>query len=119
MLSVEDIFSDLYSLYKKETHIENDPYELKIKLQKTEKGTDEYNELLSIYTKANYEYFKLNYEFIQKYKDTYPEILEINSQGKINNIEWQIFKYGKLLENNATDYYSSVDILEIILYNNL
>lgn len=108
-LIVHDVFSDLYSLYQKETLMEKDPYDIKKELQKAEKGTEEYKELLNIYTKIRYEYFKLKYDFIQKYKDIYPELLEINSQEKINNIEWQMFKYGKLLENNASDYYSTAE----------
>ena len=104
-----DVFSDLNNLYNKETISQNDPYEIKQSIERSEKGTTEYRNLLRVYTEANYQYYKKNYDFVEKFKTSYPEILEMNNQEKLENIEWQVFKFGKLLENNASDYYDSIE----------
>lgn len=104
-----DVFSDLNSLYQKETIMQKDPYEIRRSIERTKKGTIEYENLLRVYTEAKHEYHKKNYDFVEKFKISYPEILEMNNQEKLENIEWQVFKFGKLLENNASDYYDSIE----------
>ncbi|MDO4605135.1 MAG: ABC transporter permease [Helcococcus sp.] len=104
-----DAFSDLNNLYQKETMMQKDQYEIKQSIERSEKGTTEYENLLRVYTEAKYEYHKKNHDFVEKFKISYPEILEMNNQEKLENIEWQVFKFGKLLENNASDYYDSIE----------
>lgn len=48
---------------------------------------------------------KAFYKFLEDNRDEYPEIFEEKNRERLENIEWQIFKYENLLKKNSNDYY--------------
>lgn len=57
------------------------------------------------YNKLNYEKNKWMLSLLNEYKDKYPQIFSEENLDNVGNLEWSIYKYEYLYDNNASDIY--------------
>lgn len=103
-----EIPEELENQYKIEVANKFKSGHIKDKLRSLKPKDKEYFETKQLVYKIDLEEKTLIRDFIENNKEKYPELVLGNNTNVIRDLNWDVFKYKYLLENNAEDPYDNI-----------